>query len=186
MAGLNPATCGRGLQPATQPAFAEAKLQLRAGRPRTSVSDDARCVVFASHWPCGRTAAGWPARRPAMVRGRGSSGPIGRSGRKYRKEQETGSCYGGSVMFAKSLNSRVKSQIPGLRTGARRKIPCISPDKQEKAHYERSAAPVALATAATIFCAAASISASVRVLSFGCSLIATATDFLPSATPLPS
>ena len=50
----------------------------------------------------------------------------------------------------------------------------------------RNAAPVALVTAATIFSAIASISASVSVLSFGCRRMVMAMDFLPSATPLPS
>ena len=50
----------------------------------------------------------------------------------------------------------------------------------------RRLAPVALLTAATIFAAMASISASVSVLSFGCRRTLMASDFLPSGMPLPS
>ncbi|KAF2991307.1 hypothetical protein MJC1_01656 [Methylocystis sp. MJC1] len=50
----------------------------------------------------------------------------------------------------------------------------------------RSVAPVFLLASATIFCATASISASVSVFSRGWSVTATPTDFLPSGTPTPS
>lgn len=46
--------------------------------------------------------------------------------------------------------------------------------------YPRSVAPVALATAATTFCATASISASVSVFSRGCSVTSMARLTLPS------
>ena len=47
----------------------------------------------------------------------------------------------------------------------------------------RNSPPVAFCTAATIFAATASISASVSVLSRGCSVTSIASDFLPSGTP---
>ncbi len=50
----------------------------------------------------------------------------------------------------------------------------------------RSVAPVFLPASATIFCATASISASVSVFSRGCNVTATPIDFLPSGTPTPS
>jgi hypothetical protein len=52
--------------------------------------------------------------------------------------------------------------------------------------YPLRLAPVFFVTSATILPAAASISASVRVLSRGCKVTDMATDFLPSGMPLPS
>ena len=52
--------------------------------------------------------------------------------------------------------------------------------------YARSTPPVRLPTSATILAASASISASVMVLSRGCSVTAIAIDFLPGSMPLPS
>ncbi len=52
--------------------------------------------------------------------------------------------------------------------------------------YPRSTPPVALFTWATIFLATASISASVMVFLVGCRVTAMASDFLPSAMPLPA
>ncbi len=52
--------------------------------------------------------------------------------------------------------------------------------------YPLSVAPVFFATCSTIFAETASISASVSVLSVGCSVTAMATDFLPSPTCGPS
>ena len=49
----------------------------------------------------------------------------------------------------------------------------------------RSLAPTALSAADTIFADSASISASVRVFSVGWTVTSTATDLLPSGTPLP-
>jgi hypothetical protein len=52
--------------------------------------------------------------------------------------------------------------------------------------YPRKAAPVFLATSATILAIAASICASVKVPSRGCSITAIATDLWPPGTPCPS
>jgi hypothetical protein len=50
----------------------------------------------------------------------------------------------------------------------------------------RISAPVARLTSVMILAVTISISASVRVVVVGCKVTATATDFLPSATPLPA
>src|SRR6516165_6976420 len=51
--------------------------------------------------------------------------------------------------------------------------------------YPRKVAPVFLPTSATIFVQTASISASVRLFSTGCSVTAMASETCPSGTPLP-
>jgi len=51
--------------------------------------------------------------------------------------------------------------------------------------YPRSFAPTAFSAAATTLPDSASISASVRVWSTGCTPISTASDFEPSGTPAP-
>ncbi len=52
--------------------------------------------------------------------------------------------------------------------------------------YPRSVAPVAFTTAATTFAATASISASVSVRSFGCSVTSMASDLRPASIRSPS
>src|SRR5262249_13060 len=58
--------------------------------------------------------------------------------------------------------------------------------KSDGRSHVRNVPPVAVATAATTFCATASISTSVSVLSLGARRTEMASDFLPSGTPLPS
>ena len=72
---------------------------------------------------------------------------------------------------------------PGRRQGGQAKRNCCGARGQ--APQLRSAAPVRLETSATIFDIAASISASVRVRSRGCSITWMAIDFEPSGTPSP-
>jgi CheY-like chemotaxis protein len=62
----------------------------------------------------------------------------------------------------------------------------LPPGSAKAPRYPLSVPPVAFSTAATRRAEKASISASVRVASCGCSVTAIASDFLPSGRPLPS
>ncbi|KAF0127808.1 MAG: hypothetical protein FD152_2489 [Xanthobacteraceae bacterium] len=86
-----------------------------------------------------------------------------------------------------SLEGRtpVPQGISELQGIAPRRLP-TGRTPSEPLPYALSVPPVFLVTSATIFAATASISASVNVLSFGCSVTAIATDFFASSMPLPS